>query len=177
MKPANNLLLISTMTAMLLLTCSSLSYASGYLAIDGSSVTVTNSVDDDVNPRGLRLRLGMRISEVFDLEAHFGGGTDDTTQAFDEFSASYVGFYLKGYHPIGRRSALFALAGGAAVELTQNIGGSEFADDRGSFSYGFGLETQLSRAVDLSADYMRYILNDDEFSEVSAVNLGLKWYF
>lgn len=177
MKPANNRLLVSTMTAILLLACSSLSYASSYLAIDGSSVTVTNSVDDDVNPRGLRLRLGMRISEDFDLEAHFGGGTDDTTQAFDEFSASYVGFYLKGYHPIGRRSALFALAGGAAVELTQNIGGSEFADDRGSFSYGFGLETQLSRAVDLSADYMRYILNDDEFSEVSAVNLGLKWYF
>lgn len=177
MKPANYRFLFAAITLMVLPALTGVSHASGYLAIDGSSVTVNNSVDDDLNPRGLRLRLGVRVSKNFDLEAHFGGGTDEKTNAFDEFSTSYMGVYLKGYHPIGRRSALFALAGGAAVELTQTLGSSEFTDDRASFSYGFGLETQISHALDLSADYMRYILNDDEFSEVSAVNLGLKWYF
>lgn len=164
-------------SGIVLLGPGSMAHASGYVGIDGSSVTVDNTVDDDINPRGLRLRLGVRVSETFDLEAHFGGGTDDTTRAFDEFSAVYMGLYLKGYLPIGQRSALFAMAGGSAVELTQTLGRGEFTDDRSGFSYGFGLETQLSSHLDLSADYMRYTLDDDEFSEVSAVSLGLKWYF
>lgn len=152
-------------------------HASSYIGIDGSSVTVDNTVDNDVNPRGLRFRLGTRIDTMFDIEAHFGGAVDDTTTAFDELSATYAGLYLKGYLPVGKRSALFALAGGAAVELTQTVGGGEFSDDRSGFSYGFGLETQLSSYLDLSADFMRYSLDDDEFSGVSAVNLGLKLYF
>ncbi|MFK8083709.1 MAG: porin family protein [Granulosicoccus sp.] len=156
---------------------SAAAHANGYLGIDGSSLTVTNSVEDDLNPRGLRLRLGVRVSETFDIEAHFGGGSDDTTQAFEEFSTGFAGVYLKGYLPVGQRSALFALVGGASVEFTQTIRGSRFSDDRSGFSYGFGLETQLSPALDLSADYVRYTLDDDDFSEVSAVNLGLKWYF
>lgn len=154
-----------------------LAHASSYIGIDGSSVTVENTVDNDVNPRGLRFRLGTRIERNFDIEAHFGGAVDDSTTAFDEFGASYAGVYLKGYLPVGSRSALFALAGGAAVELTQTVGRGEFSDDRSGFSYGFGLETQLSSYLDLSADFMRYSLDDDEFSGVTAMNLGLKWYF
>lgn len=152
-------------------------HASSYIGIDGSSVTVDNTVDDDINPRGLRFRLGTRIDRMFDIEAHFGGAVDDTTTAFEEFGASYAGVYLKGYLPVGKRSALFALVGGSAVEITQTVGGGEFSDDRKGFSYGFGLETQLSTHLDLSADFMRYSLDDDEFSGVSAINLGLKWYF
>ncbi len=151
--------------------------ANGYIGIDGSSINVNSSVEDEINPRGLRLRMGVRVADLLDLEAHIGGGSDEKTAAFDEFSAGYFGLYLKGYLPVGQRSALFAMAGGASVELTQTIGRGEFSDDRGGFSYGFGLETQLSEYWDLSADYIRYTLDDDRFSEVSAVNLGLKWYF
>ena len=152
-------------------------HASSYIGIDGSSVTVDNTVDDDVNPLGLRFRLGTRLGDLFDVEAHFGGAVDGETEAFEEFGTAYVGVYLKGYLPVGRRSALFALGGGSAVELIQTVRGGEFSDNRTGFSYGFGLETQLSSHLDLSADFMQYSLNDDEFSGVSAVNLGLKWYF
>ena len=151
--------------------------ASSYIGIDGSSVTVENTVDDDVNPRGLRLRLGTRLDSFFDIEVHAGGAVDNSTLAFEELGVTYIGLYAKGYLPVGERSALFALVGGASVELTQSVGRGEFSDDRSGLSYGFGLETQLSHYLDLSADFMRYSLNDDEFSEVSAVNLGLKWYF
>ncbi|MFK7997598.1 MAG: porin family protein [Granulosicoccus sp.] len=177
MTPAIHRNIFSALLSVAFLALSTVAHASSYLAIDGSSVTINNSVENDLNPRGLRLRLGVRVSETFDLEAHFGGGTDQATQAFDEFSAAYMGVYLKGYVPIGQRSALFAMAGGASVELTQTVRGGRFSDDRAGFSYGFGLETQLSHSLDLSADYMRYTLDDDEFSEASAVNLGLKWYF
>jgi len=166
-----------SMTFLLLSGVATASQAGGYLGIDGSSLTVTNSVEDDINPRGLRLRLGMRVSQHFDIEAHVGGGTDRDVRTFDQFRTSYAGVYLKGYQPIGHRSALFALVGGTVVELTQSIGSGRFSDDRGGLSFGFGLETQLSRTLDLSADFMRYALDDDEFSAVSAVNLGLKWYF
>ena len=156
---------------------STVAQASTYVGLDGTSLTVDNSVDDDVNPLGARLRLGARLNEYFDLEAQLGGGIDGDPQGFDELSAAFAGFFLKGYLPVGRRSALFALAGGSTVELTQTIGRGKFSDNRSGFAFGFGLETQLTRRLDLSADFMRYTLNDDEFSEVSAINLGLKWYY
>ena len=153
-------------------------YAAGsYIGLDGSAIDVDTGADDEIRPLGARLRLGTRLARNFDLEAQFGGGTDNDVDLFDRFSAAYIGVYLKGYLPIGRYSALFGLAGASAVELTQRINNSEFRDDRAGFSFGFGLETQLSSRFDLSADFMRYSLDDDEFSEVSAVNLGLKYYF
>lgn len=150
----------------------------GYIAIDGSSLNI-NSPDnnDQINPKGMRFRLGVQMNEVFDIEAHLGGASDSDIDTYDEFSAAYVGLYLKAYQPIGRFSALFAMAGGSSVELTQTINDQQFSDDRSGFSYGFGVETQLGRALDLTADYVRYTLDDDEFSEVSAFNVGLKWHF
>ena len=156
---------------------STVAQASNYVGLDGTSLTVDNTVDDDVNPIGARLRLGQRVNEFFDLELQLGGGLDESTQGFDELRAAFAGLYLKGYLPLGRRSALFALAGASTVELTQTIGRGRFSDNRSGFSFGFGLETQLTRRLDLSADFMRYSLDDDEFSEVDAVNLGLKLYF
>lgn len=167
----------------LLMICLAMSFgaspanASSYIGLDGTSLTIDNSVDKDINPRGLRLRLGTRVSRFFDLEAQFGGGSDETTRSFDELSAAYLGIYLKGYLPVGRRSAFYALAGPSSVELTQTIGRGKFSDSRAGFSYGVGLETALFRFLDLSADFIRYTLDDDEFSELSAVNLGIKLYF
>lgn len=177
MKPLYRRPLIAALSCAALLLPTANASASSYIGLDGSSVSFDYSAEDDVNATGLRLRLGMRVAEGFDIEAHIGGGADNSTQAFDELRASYIGFYLKGYLPVGERSALFALAGGSNVELEQTIGPGKFSDDRAGFSYGFGLETQLSERLDLSADFMRYSLDDDEFSAVSAVNIGLKLYF
>jgi opacity protein-like surface antigen len=149
----------------------------GYIGLDGSSLAIENSLDNDLNPRGMRLRLGMPIAPMIDVELHVGGGSDSETKAADKFTAMYVGAFLKGYLPIGQRSALFALAGFTGVDLSQRINGQEFSDARSGFSYGFGLETEISQRLDLSADYVSYVRDDGPFAEVSAVNLGIKFYF
>lgn len=151
--------------------------AGGYLGIEGSSVSVENNLDDELNPVGLRLKLGMRLSDVFDIEGHVGLTSDSENRAFDDFDTGYIGAFLKGYIPLGSRSALFALAGVSSVEHTQTINGSEFTDDRTGVSWGFGMETQLSERLDLTADWMHYLADDGLFEEITAVNFGLKMYF
>jgi len=154
-----------------------LTQAGGYIGLDGSSLNIENSLDDELNPGGLRLRLGMPIAPLVDIELHLGGGHESRTTAADSFSAVYTGAFLKGYLPVGRRSAFYALAGVSAVDYTQTFDGRDFSDERSGFSYGFGLETEISRRMDLSADYVRYVRDDGPFSELSSVNLGIKLYF
>lgn len=159
------------------LLCSNRAVANGYIGLDGSSMGIDNSLDEDLNPRGIRLRLGLPISHLLDAELHFGGGQDSQTLIADKVSTSYMGAFLKGYLPVGRRSALFALAGFSSVDFEQTINGRGFTDERSGFSYGFGLETEISRRMDLSADYVRYVRDEGALSELSAVSLGIKLYF
>lgn len=168
---------LTTAAALLLSMMAFGAHADGYVGLDGSSMAIDNQLDDNLSPHGVRLRLGMRISDVFDIEAHIGGGSDTRTDAFDRFSTTYAGVYLKGYLPVGERSAVFALMGVAGVRHTQTLDRRDFSDSQSSFSYGFGLETQLTDRLDLSADYVRYTGDDGPFSEISAVSLGIKWYF
>lgn len=158
---------------------STASHADRYVGLDGSALAFDNSVEGAVDAKGLRLRIGARINEVFDIEGHFGGGSNSETDSFDKLGVGYIGGYLKGYVPLGRYSAFYGLAGFTGIELTQTLpNGSRFSDDKTAFSFGIGLETRLSRNLDLTADYIRYSMGDDEeFSDVSAVSMGLKLYF
>lgn len=165
------------MSLLLVAGVASQAQASGYIGLDGSSLDIENSLDDELNPGGLRLRLGIPVAPMFDLELHIGGGSESETLVADRFRASYMGAFLKGYLPVGRRSALFGLAGFSAVDFTQTFDGRDFTDERSGFSYGFGLETEISRRLDLSADYVRYVSDEGPFSELSSVNLGIKLYF
>ena len=151
--------------------------AGGYIALDGSSVTLGEAFDEDLNPRGGRLRLGLRVAEAFDVEVQAGVTHDDDTPSFERFDASWAGIYLKAYLPVGDRSAFYALGGAASVELTQTVGGVEFADERGDFSFGVGLETSLTERLDLPADWMRYVGDEGAFERIDAASLGLKLYF
>ncbi|MEE9321959.1 MAG: porin family protein [Granulosicoccus sp.] len=156
---------------------SAVAQAGGYLGIEGSSVSVENNLDDELNPVGLRLKLGMRLSDVFDVEGHVGFTGDSRNVAFDDFETGYIGAFLKGYIPLGSRSAFFVLAGISSVEHTQTINGSEFTDDRTGVSWGLGMETQLSERLDLTADWMHYLADEGLFEEITAVSFGLKMYF
>ena len=151
--------------------------AGGYVALDGSSVTLGEGFDDDLNPRGGRLRLGLRVSNVFDIEVQAGVSAERDSAPFDRVEVLWGGAYLKAHLPVGERSALFALGGVAGVDITQSIGEGEFSDDRAGFSFGAGLETALSERLDLSADWMRYVDGEGVFESVDAVSLGLKLYF
>jgi len=126
--------------------------ASPYVTVEGTSVTVEDNLDSELNPMGLRFRIGMPISRNLDLEGHFGFGADNRNSSVDEFGSTYAGLFLKAYVPVGFNSAFYALGGFSGVSLTQNVNEQEFTDERFGFSYGAGLETQISERVDLTAD-------------------------
>ena len=169
-----NILLIIALIVAFAVTSAS---ASSYITVEGTSVTVEENLDGQLNPMGLRFRLGAPVGENLDIEAHFGFAGDSRTSAYDEFGSSYGGVYVKGYVPIGFNSAFYALGGYSMMALTQNVNGQEFSDERHGFSYGAGLETQISERIDLTADYMRYARYERLFEDISAVSFGLKFYF
>ncbi len=151
-----------------------------YFAIERTAVSIDSSSgvqSEEISPTGIRLKVGTGISHAFDLEAQFGGATDEPAGPFDEFDAAYAGVYLKGYLPLGFRSALFGMGGFSWMELTEIIDDRELSDRRAGFSYGFGLETQISDNIDLSADYMRYTQDEGIYDEISTINFGVKVYF
>lgn len=151
--------------------------ASTYLTVEGTSLTVQDNLDSDLNPMGMRFRLGTPIGKNLDMEAHLGFGIDDRSSTYEEFSSTVAGVFLKGYIPIGFNSALYALGGYSAMTLTQTINDQDFEDERRGLSYGAGFETKISGRVDLTADYIRYIKDEGLFEDISAVSLGLKFYF
>lgn len=166
-----------SLASCLAMTCPMYASADTYIGLDGASMAVESSQNDELNPIGMRLRLGVRLNELFDIEVHLGGGTDSETSSFDSFSTTYAGAYLKGYLPFGHKSAVFALAGLSGLTHSQEINGRSFTDSQSGFSYGLGMETQLSDRLDLTADFMSYNNDGAEFSDATAVSLGLKWYF
>lgn len=151
--------------------------AESYFSIEGSSVLLVSEPHDGHTAGGMRFRLGTQVSEAFDIEGHFGFSFEDDTESYDELGIGYMGAYLKGYMPIGQRSALFGLAGWSTISISQEVGQGEFSEDRTGFSWGFGMETQLTENLDLTADYMSYLRDEGLFEEVSAFNIGLKLYF
>lgn len=151
--------------------------ASSYITFEGTSVTVEENLDGQLNPTGLRFRLGTPVGENLDIEAHFGFSGDSRTSAYEEFGTNYMGLYLKGYLPIGFNSAFYALGGYSIVALSQTVNEREFIDERQGFSFGAGLETRISERLDLTADYVRYVRDEGLFEEISAVSFGLKFYF
>ncbi len=163
------------------LTFSTTAAANGFLAIEGSAITLVNGNEsgrsDELTPGGLRFRLGTPIGRLLDLEGHLGFSFDDDNDKFDDISATYYGAYLKAYLPIGHSSALFALSGLTNVNLDQSVGTSELSDNRVGVSFGFGLETQLTENADLTADYMSYLRDEGLFEEISSFNFGIKLYF
>lgn len=164
-------------TTLLALIASFNASANSYITFEGTSLTVQDNLDGQLNPVGLRFRLGVPVGDNLDMEGHFGFGGDTRSTAYDELGASYAGVYLKGYLPLGYNSAFYALGGYSMVALSQTINDSEFTDERYGFSYGAGLETKISERIDLTADYMRYVRDEGLFKDISAVSFGLKFYF
>ena len=151
--------------------------AETYFSIDGSRFNLRTESDDEVSPGGIRFRMGSQISPLIDVEGQLGFSFSKDSDSFDSLRATYFSGFLKGYLPFGKVSAIYGLAGWSAISLSQEIGTSEFTEERGGFSWGFGIETQLTRNTDLTADFVNYINSDGVFENISAVNVGIKLYF
>jgi len=168
----------STVCVLMMSVATSTAYATGYFAIEGSSLTLEERDKSGISPRGLRLRLGTHINRLMDVEGHYGFSFSDKDEEDDRStSTNYYGLFVKAYLPVGHNSALFALAGMSTVNLSQKLSTAKNSDSRSGGSFGFGMETRLSENADLTADYMSYIRDEGLFEEVSSFNFGLKLYF
>lgn len=150
---------------------------SDYIGLDASMVTVENEIGESLAPENFRLRLGASIAPYFDLEGHLGltVNSDESFQA--SWDADFAALFLKGYMPISRYAALYGMGGFAGVALTETVGHAEFVDERYGFAYGGGIEVVLSETVDLSLDYVNYLHDEGLLSSVTAVSVGLKFYY
>ncbi len=150
---------------------------SGYIGIDSSRLIVENPIGADIEPDNLRLRLGGRVGQGVDLEAQLGltFNSDEAYQA--DWAVDFASLFLKGYLPLGRYLALYGMVGGSGVSITESIDRRDFTEERYGFSYGMGIETVLTDRIDISLDYVKYLHDDLDYEEVSAVSFGLKFYY
>jgi len=149
-----------------------------YFSIEGAALNVdSNSLGTSFDPFGVRVKVGTRLSKAFDVEAQFTTSSDDSNDLLEELDATLAGVYLKGYLPLGFRSSLYALGGYSWARFATLSFDQEIIDRQSGFSYGFGLETQLSKNIDLSADFTSYSQEGGVYDDVSSVNFGIKVYF
>lgn len=167
----------ATLCVLLLCLFAANANATGFFAIEGSSLSLDDKENSGISPAGMRLRLGSQVNRLFDIEGHFGFSFDDKDDHDNTRSTNYYGLYVKAFLPVGHYSSVFALAGISTVNHTQDLGYTKFKDSRSGGSYGFGMETRLTEHADLTADYTSYIRDEGLFEEVSAFNFGIKLYF
>lgn len=149
-----------------------------YLSIEGTALNVhSNSLGTSFDPFGVRVKVGTRLSPAFDVEAQFAASSDDSNGLLDQLDATLAGVYLKGYLPLGFRSSLYALGGYSWAKFTTHSFEQEIVDRQSGFSYGVGVETQIARNIDLSADFTSYSQEGGEYDDVSSFSFGVKVYF
>jgi len=150
-----------------------------YFSIEGTALNVGSSRQSDVQfePVGVRLKVGTGLSRAFDLEAQVAASSDDSIEALDQLDASQAGVFLKGYLPLGFRSSLYGVGGYHWTKFTAASVDQELVDRQSGFAFGFGVETRLSKNIDLSADFMSFTVDEAEYDEVSSINVGVKVYF
>lgn len=134
-----------------------------YLGGDAMFWELDNKYGSDRDSVGLRLRGGAQFNEYLGVEAHLGTGGSDGRAELDYLA----GIYGKGILPVTDLFRFYGLAGFTKVDL-------DFDSDS-DFSYGAGLEFDLTPQLSLGADYMRYL--DESDYNFDAASVGLRYRF
>lgn len=134
-----------------------------YLGGDAMFWNLDNKHGSDRDSVGFRLRGGAQFNEYVGVEAHLGvGGSDGRAKL-----KYLTGAYAKGVLPVTDQFRFYGLAGITKVDLD--------ADSDSDFSYGAGLEYDLTPQLALGADYMRYL--DESDYDFNAASVGLRYRF
>ncbi len=150
-----------------------------YIGFDGTTATWKSDrhrANEEPKLRGMRIRLGKTLAGNLDIEGHVGFIRDHADDSDSDYGTTLAGAFLKPYLPLSEYTALYGLGGLGAVMMDDGRAN----DDRGKRSgiaWGLGLETRLSRRIDLTGDYVRYLADDEFMGDVSAFSLGLRLYF
>lgn len=163
-------------------------HTGSYFSIEGTVLSLddnSSGQSSDSTPTGVRIKFGTRISRYFDVEGQFGGASENSNSGrgfqsssrFDSVGAVFGGVYIKGHIPIGFGTTLFGLGGIGSVGIAEGFDNREFDDLFTGFSFGGGIETQISDRIDLTADFISYGQEEGDFDNIISLNFGVKLYF
>ena len=151
-----------------------------YMVTDFESKDANTSADLD----GVILNFGQYLHKNFAIEGRFGFGFSwDTYNNLPQTSIDYrlnfvSGIYLRGELPLGKFRP-YANIGLSYVEVRVDGRYNNWPvygyDSDGDFSYGAGLDFQITDAVGLNVDYMMLI--DSSRRKVDSMSGGLKFYY
>ena len=121
--------------------------------------------DNDVTmPYG---RFGMYINENFSGEVRAGFGLDDDGVELD----SLLGGYVRGGLALSDVFFPYAIVGLTRADYSYDNGAFSDSDDEMGLSMGIGADFNINERLEINAEYMNYI--DDDDVELDALGVGL----
>ena len=146
-----------------------------YLGIDYQVGTYDIS-SKQVNPEAIRLRGGTELNPYLAVEAQVGAGTQSDLYVksgvgYDIKVESFYSLFVRPQLSINDIASAYALLGGTYIDVSSSSHNPLFASDKGfkkTFSYGIGVDFNISNNVRLNADYIQYIDN------YSALSFGIR---
>ena len=139
-------------------------------------LTLSEDGASDAEPSALIGRVGTFVGNQLAVEGRFGVGfDDDTVDGVDVEIDRLVGVYGSGHIPMGGTSSLYAVLGYSDVKASFSGPDGSTTDSESGFSYGFGADIGITRAIALNVEFMRYIDRSDV--DVEALAVGLHYRF
>ena len=127
--------------------------------------------------------FGIKVNENFSVEGRLGFGIgDDDINFLGETVTVEIDHYYGIYGRIGAQVEQFypyVLLGYTRGESTASALGQSFSADDSDFSYGVGIDFNVSDTIAINAEYMNYLEGSEAGSdyEYSGFSLGARFAF
>lgn len=146
-----------------------------YGGLNYSFINIDNG-RDDVDVGTLSAKVGGRVTPFFGLEARGGFGVDDdriggVDYSLDNFFGGYATLNLANESP----ATPYVIFGFTRLEVEAESFLGTTTEDESDFSYGAGVNVELSQEVSGNVEYMRYY--DKDGSTVDGLGLGVTFNF
>lgn len=133
----------------------------------------------------IALKVGYELNQYFAVELMGSFGINDGKQLSHDYS---YGFYLKPQYPIAKRYKLHALLGYARTKISfdnefEYNGIRDNETVQNDFSYGIGVDYELSNTITFYLDAIRWIDKEETISilkykaNVDGIYLGISYRF
>lgn len=146
-----------------------------YAGLNYSFIDIDNG-SDQVDVGTLSAKVGGMVSPFFGVEARAGFGVDDdriggVDYSLDNFFGGYATLNLANESP----ATPYAIFGFTRVEVEAESFLGTTTEDESDFSYGAGVNVELTPEVAGNLEYMRYY--DKDGSTVDGLGLGVTFSF
>jgi opacity protein-like surface antigen len=139
----------------------------GYAPID-----INSDAGGTSTPKAVRFIVGKDINPNLSIEGmYITTMSKDGRTGYDGNISNY-GVSLKPKTALTANTELFARAGWGHSDITASIAGARAGED---FTYGVGLQTNITKTVYAQVDYMNYYLKDGLSAKGYTLSLGTRF--